>query len=128
MLLLMSRLKPLLVMATIVLIISSPTRAQKNLRAWVGKYPVSRERQFHNVFRTSPLNARLRQLLGPSYYRRITFDDHFVMGPISLVADRYSVIAMCEQHNCVSKQTFVAVNIERGDVHVALYHYGTLDW
>ena len=128
-LLLMCKLKPLILTVVILLVAYQPAFSQRNLRYWVGKYPVNRRADhFTNIFRTPPLKSKLRRLLGPDYYRRVTFNDHFTMGPISLVADNYVIVAMCEAHNCVSKQMFLAANVYRGDVHVALYHYGWLDW
>ncbi len=125
----MRKLKPLILTAAILLVAFQSAHSQINLRAWVGKYPVNRRADhYRNIFRTAPLKSQLRRLLGRDYYRRVTFKEHFTMGPISLVADHYVIIAMCEAHNCVSKQMFLAVNVDRGDVHVALYHYGSLDW
>ena len=109
-------------------LMSQTVYSQTQLRDWVGKYPTNRHtRRFANIFKVSPLNGRLRHLLGRNYYRRITFNDNFVETPILLV-DNYIIVMTCEAHNCVSKQMFLAVNLDRADIHVALYHYGSLDW
>jgi hypothetical protein len=123
----MSKLSSILLVLAIV---SFPPTAypQKRLRDWVGKYPTNEHsRRFPSVFKTAPLSGKLRRLLGVNYYRRVTFNNNFVEFPISLV-DNFAIITTCEAHNCVSKQMFLAVNLDRGDVHVAFYSYGSLDW
>jgi hypothetical protein len=111
-----------------VVIASHSVYPQASLRNWVGKYPTNRhDRRFTNVFTALPLKPKLQRLLGRNFYRRVTFNNNFTEFPI-LLADNYAIITTCEAHNCVSKQMFLAVNLDRGDVHVALYHYGSLDW
>jgi hypothetical protein len=67
-------------------------------------------------------------LLGRNYYRRITFNDNFVEVPVRVLDNDYLFVTTYEAHNCVSKQMFLIVDLNAGDIHVALYHYGSLEW
>jgi hypothetical protein len=49
------------------------------------------------------------------------------MGPIRILGD-YLVVARCERHNCDESSSFMAVNVRAGDVHVAFYKLGKLEW
>jgi hypothetical protein len=113
----------------ITLLIPQATHAQTpiQLRDWVGKYPISRDKSFGNFFHMRQLSPKLRKLVGTDYYRRITFDNNCATSPITLVVN-YLIVRTCEAHNCVSKQSFMAINLSEGDIHLALYNYGSLDW
>ena len=96
---LMRKLKLMVLAVTILLVAHPSVYSHTNLRDCVGKYPVNRRGdRFRNIFRTPLLKTKLRRLLGRDYYRRVTFNDHFTMGPISLVADHYVIIAMCDEN------------------------------
>jgi hypothetical protein len=97
------------------------------LQNWVGKYPVSTLGQpQRNIYRTRPLQRRLLKSLGWKNYNRL-LKDYYVMGPVAVAGD-YIVVDRCERHNCDESASFMAVNLRRGDVHVAFYKLGKLEW
>ena len=49
------------------------------------------------------------------------------MAPVKLVGD-YVIVDRCERHNCDESSSFMAVNIRDGDIHVAFYRLGKLEW
>ena len=114
----------------IVMSIATSAMAQSGLgylRNWVGKYPVSSPGELHrNVYRTQPLQRRLVKLLGWKNYTRL-LNDYHVMGPIKIVDD-YVIVDRCERGNCDESSSFMAVNVRRGDLHVAFYKLGKLQW
>jgi len=112
------------------LFVATPVVAQKELgylRAWVGKTPVSLPREpQRNIYRTQPLQRRLLKLLGSKNYRRL-LNDYYVMGPVTASGD-YVIVDRCERHNCDESASFMAVNSRDGDIHVAFYKLGKLEW
>ena len=112
------------------LFLVTPTVAQSNLgylRNWVGKNPISLRREPHqNIYRTHPLQRRLLKLLGSKNYRRL-LNDYYVMGPVAAAGD-YIIVDRCERHNCDESASFMAVNVRDGEVHVAFYRRGKLEW
>ena len=97
------------------------------LRNWTGKNPISIPGEPHrNIYRTRPLQRRLVKLLGWKNYNRL-LNDYYVMAPVAAVGD-YIVVDRCERHNCDESASFMAVNFRRGDVHVAFYKLGKLEW
>jgi len=108
----------------------TPAVAQSDLgylRNWVGKHPISvPPAPRRNIYRTQPLQRRLRKLLGAKNYRRL-LNDYYVMGPVAAAGD-YIIVDRCERHNCEESASFMAVNCRDGDVHVAFYKLGKLEW
>lgn len=116
----------------IVLILSGvkPALAQSQmeyLRSWVGKPPVSVPGEpRRNIYKTPKLQRNLLKLLGGRDYNRL-LNNYHVMGPVELVGD-YLIVDRCERHNCDESSSFMAVNIATGDVHVAFYKLGKVEW
>ena len=114
----------------LLLLFAAPSVAQSNLgylRSWVGKYPISRPGEPHrNIYRTRPLQHSLIKSLGWKTYDRL-LKDYYVMGPVAIVGD-YIIVDRCERHNCDESASFMAVNFRVGDVHVAFYKLGKLEW
>ena len=97
------------------------------LQDWVGKNPISLPGESpRNIYRTQPLRKKLTRLLGIRNYERL-LNDYYVMGPVKLVGD-YVIVDRCERHNCDESSSFMAINIRRGDLHVAFYRLGKLEW
>jgi hypothetical protein len=42
--------------------------------------------------------------------------------------DGYLVAQMCQQHFCPSNASFMAVNLTSGDIHVAFWRSGNIEW
>lgn len=107
---------------------SSVTQAQSgNLSDWIGKYPLvvnSKPRQ--GIYTSPELRGKLTTLLGRKYYRRLVYD-YYVMAKIEAI-DGYLVAQMCKQHFCPSSASFMAVNLTKGDIHVAFWRSGTIEW
>ena len=114
----------------LLMLLATPTAAQKDLgylRKWVGKYPVSTPGEARrNIYQTRPLRRRLIKLLGWKNYNRLLKDFH-VMGPVKISGD-YVIVDRCERQNCDANASFMAVNIRRGDIHVAFYKVYKLEW
>ena len=72
------------------------------------------------------MRPKLLSLLGPKYYRRPVYD-YYVMGKIEMV-DGYLIAEMCKQHFCSSSASFMAVNLNHGDIHVAFFRSGHVEW
>jgi len=123
-------MKRLALSFTIVMWIATSIMAQSKLgylRNWVGKFPVSTPGEPHrNIYQTQPLQRRLVKLLGWKNYRCL-LNDYYVMGRIELAGD-YVIVDHCERGNCDESSSFMAVNFRRGDLHVAFYKLGTLQW
>ena len=49
------------------------------------------------------------------------------MGQVELIGN-YVVVDRCERHNCDESSSFMAVNVRAGDIHVAFYRLGELEW
>ena len=97
------------------------------LRNWVGKNPISLPGEpSRNIYKSQPLRGKLTRLLRQKNYHRL-LNDYYVMGPVKLVGE-YVIVDRCERHNCDESSSFMAVNIRRGDVHVAFYRLGKLEW
>ena len=123
----MKRLVLILIVVALFAASAVPQTKLGYLQNWVGKYPVSTPGQPHrNIYRTRPLQRRLLKLLGWKNYNRL-LNDYYVMGPVAVVGD-YIVVDRCERHNCDESASFMAVNLRRGDVHVAFYKLGKLEW
>ena len=98
------------------------------LRKWVGKSQMNIPGEpYRNLYRTRPLQRRLVKLLGRKYYNRL-LNDCYVMGGVALAGTDYIVAPCCEHHNCDENSSFMAVDFRRGDVHVAFYKLGKLEW
>jgi hypothetical protein len=123
-------MKRLALILIVVGLFATSTVAQTKLgylQKWVGNYRVSTPGQpYRNIYRTRPLQRRLLKLLGWKNYNRL-LNDYYVMGQVGVVGD-YIVADRCERHNCDESASFIAVNLRRGDVHVAFYKLGTLEW
>jgi hypothetical protein len=120
----------LLAAGAIFLCCSQPVFGKSNLsylRSWVGKNPISLpgERP-RNIYRTKPLGQKLHRLLRKEGLDRL-LNDYYVMGPVKLVGD-YVIVTRCERHNCDESSSFLAANTQTGDVHVAFYKLGRLEW
>ena len=97
------------------------------LRGWAGKAPISLPGEApRNIYQSQPLRRKLIQLLGRRSFRRL-LNDYYVMGPVKVVGD-YVIVDRCERHNCDESSSFMAVNVRRGDIHVAFYRLDRLDW
>lgn len=102
----------------------SPTR---NLSDWIGKTPlVPKVNPRRGIYTSPELRPRLIALLGRKYYRRLVYA-YYVMAPIESIDD-YLVAQMCRQHFCPHDASFMAVNLTKGDIHVAFWHSGYIEW
>lgn len=98
-----------------------------NLSDWVGKYPVTvKSKPRQSIYNAPTLQPRLLKLLGPKYYRRLA-NRYYVMSPIKNI-DGYLIAYMCEQHFCPQNSSFMAINLSEGDLHVAFFSYGYVEW
>jgi len=98
-----------------------------NLSEWIGKTPLAPKVKPRSGIYTSPeLRPRLIALLGRQYYRRLVYA-YYVMAPIESI-DGYLVAQMCRQHFCPHDASFMAVNLTSGDIHVAFWHSGYIEW
>ena len=99
----------------------------RNLSDWIGKTPlVPKVNPRRGIYTSPELRPRLIALLGRKYYRRLVYA-YYVMSPIESI-DGYLVAQMCRQHFCPRDASFMAVNLTNRDIHVAFWHYGTIEW
>ena len=112
----------------IALLICFPSLVQsQNLADWVGKYPlIPKSKPRRGVYTSPELRGKLTALLGRKYYRRLVYE-YYVMSQIESV-DGYLVAQMCQQHFCPSSASFMAVNLTKGDIHVAFWRSGHIEW
>jgi hypothetical protein len=117
-------------MPCVALLLCSASVAQcqgESLNDWIGKYPVvPRSKPRRSVYNSPALRPQLLKLLGAKYYRRLA-NGYYVMGQIENI-DGYLIAEMCEQHNCPASNSFMAVNLQAGDIHVAFYNLGYVEW
>lgn len=117
-------------MLTLALVIPLSAVAQPqthNLSDWIGKTPlVPKVKPRRGIYTSPELRPRLIALLGRKYYRRLVYD-YYVMARIESI-DGYLVAQMCRQHFCPSDASFMAVNLTTGDIHVAFWHSGDIEW
>jgi hypothetical protein len=107
---------------------ASVTHSQdERLNDWIGKYPVAvKSNPRRSIYNSPALRPRLLKLLGAKYYRRLA-DGYYVMSEIENI-DGYLIAEMCEQHNCPASNSFMAVDLRAGDIHVAFYSLGCVEW
>jgi hypothetical protein len=107
---------------------ASVARSQgDNLRDWIGKTPVivkSKPRQ--SIYNSPTLRPRLIKLLGRKRYLHLA-NFYYTMSPIKDV-DGYLIAFMCEHHFCPHNSSFMAVNLDKGDIHVAFFSDGYVQW
>jgi hypothetical protein len=97
------------------------------LSEWVGKYPVTvKSKPRQSIYNAPALQPRLLKLLGAKYYRRLA-NRYYVMSPIKTIHG-YLIAYMCEQHFCPHNSSFMAVNLSEGDIHVAFFSHGSVEW
>jgi len=108
----------------------TPTLAQdqfESLKGWAGKYPINIDtKPRRSIYTSRKLRPMLLKLLGAKDYKRLAHG-YYVMSNIELIDD-YLIVKMCEQHNCPSRNSFMAVNVKEDDIHVAFYEYGSVEW
>lgn len=98
-----------------------------NLADWIGKYPlIPNSKPLRGIYTSPVLSGKLKALLGRKYYRRLVYD-YYVMAKIESI-DGYLVAQMCKQHFCPSSASFMAVNLTNGDIHVAFWRSGYIEW
>jgi len=123
----MSKALKLLAIVVLVLISLSAQAQTRSLSDWIGKTPlVPNVTPRQGVYTSPEIRPTLIALLGQKYYRRLV-NDYYVMAPIELI-DGYLVAQMCRQHFCSQDASFMAVNLTSGDIHVAFWHSGTIEW
>jgi hypothetical protein len=117
-----------LLLCIALLICSTPVESQSsNLAKWIGKTPlVVNSKPRRGIYTSPELRGKLTRLLGRKYYRRLVYD-YYVMSPIESI-DGYLVAQMCEQHACPSGASFMTVNLTKGDIHVAFWRSGYIEW
>jgi hypothetical protein len=114
----------------VALVIASATVAhaqQETLADWIGKTPVvvkSKPRQ--SIYNSPLLKPRLIRLLGKRRYLHLA-NFYYTMSPIKNV-DGYLLAFMCEHHFCPHNSSFMAVNLTDGDIHVAFFSDGYVEW
>jgi hypothetical protein len=113
---------------TLLFCVPSVVQSQNgNLARWIGRTPLIPQSKPRRGIYTSPeLRGKLTALLGRKYYRRLV-DDYYVMSKIESI-DGYLVAQMCKQHSCPSSASFMAVNLTKGDIHVAFWRSGYIEW
>jgi hypothetical protein len=117
-----------LIFCVAMLICSSSVHSQSgNLGRWIGRTPlIPRSKPRRGIYTSPELRGKLTTLLGRKYYRRLVYD-YYVMSPIESI-DGYLVAQMCKQHACPSGASFMAVNLMKGDIHVAFWRSGYIEW
>jgi len=122
------RFHRLIFVIALVICFSSVAQAQSsNLADWVGKYPlIPKSKSRRGIYTSTELRGKLTALLGRKYYRRLVYD-YYVMSPIKSI-EGYLIAEMCQQHFCPSNASFMAVNLTRGDIHVAFWRSGKIEW
>jgi hypothetical protein len=110
------------------LICSSSAQSQGgNLAKWIGRTPlIPKSKPRRGIYTSPELRGKLTTLLGRKQYRRLVYD-YYVMSPIESI-DGYLVAQMCKQHACPSGASFMAVNLTKGDIHVAFWRSGYIEW
>jgi hypothetical protein len=110
------------------LICTSSAQSQGgSLANWIGKTPlIPKSKPRRGIYTSPQLRGRLTTLLGQDHYRRLVYD-YYVMSPIESI-DGYLVAQMCKQHACPSGASFMAVNLTKGDIHVAFWRSGYIEW
>ena len=97
------------------------------MASWIGRTPlVPGAKPRRGIYTLPKMRGKLTALLGRKYYRRLVYD-YYVMSTIESV-DGYLVAQMCEQHACPSGASFMAVNLTKGDIHVAFWRSGYIEW
>jgi hypothetical protein len=98
-----------------------------NLAGWIGRYPlVPKSKPRRGIYTSPELRGKLMVLLGQKYYRRLVYD-YYVMPKIQSI-NGYLIAEMCKQHSCPTDASFMAVNLTTGDIHVAFWRSGTVEW
>jgi hypothetical protein len=117
-----------LVLGIVLLICTSSVHSQgSNLASWIGRTPlIPKSKPRRGIYTSPELRGKLTALLGRKYYRRLVYD-YYVMAPIESI-DGYLVAQMCKQHACPSGASFMAVNLTKGDIHVAFWRSGYIEW
>ncbi len=93
----------------------------------MGKYPlVSGSKPRRGIYTSPELRRKLTALLGRNYYRQLVYD-YYVMSKIESI-DGYLVAQMCKQHACPSSASFMVVNLTKGDIHIAFWRSGYIEW
>ena len=117
-----------LVLCLALLICASSVQSQgSSLANWIGRTPLIPNSKPRRGIYTSPeLRGKLTTLLGRKYYRRLVYD-YYVMSPIESI-DGYLVAQMCKQNACPSGASLMAVNLTKGDIHVAFWQSGHIEW
>lgn len=99
----------------------------ENLADWVGKTPVVvKSKPRRSIYNSPTLRPRLLKLLGRKHYLRLA-NFYYTMSPIKKV-DGYLIAFMCEHHFCPHNSSFMAVNLTEGDIHVAFFSDGYVEW
>ncbi len=99
----------------------------KALTDWIGKYPVVvKSKPRRSIYNSPTLRPRLLRLLGTKHYRRLA-NFYYTMSPIKNI-DGYLIAFMCEHHFCPHNSSFMAVNLNEGDIHVAFFSDGYVEW
>ncbi len=99
----------------------------QGLADWIGKYPVVvQSKPRRSIYNSPVLRPRLLKLLGTRRYRRLA-NFYYTMSPIKNV-DGYLIAFMCEHHFCPHNSSFMAVNLNEGDIHVAFFSDGYVEW
>ena len=125
----MSRTRTILV-TCFLLVCACPLSAMNDLTSlkdWVRKYPlVSGSKPRRGIYTSPALRPKLLRLLGAKSYKRLV-NDYYVMSQIEFI-DGYLIAQMCEQHACPASSSFMAVNLGSGDIHVAFFREGHVEW
>jgi hypothetical protein len=111
------------------LLFSAPVAQSQGerLNDWIGKLPVAPiSKPRRSIYNSPALKPQLSKLLGAKYYHRLA-DGYYVMGKIEDI-DGYLIAEMCEQHNCPESNSFMAVNLRTGEIHVAFFNLGYVEW
>jgi len=99
----------------------------ESLNDWIGKYPaIVKSKPHRSIYNSPTLRPRLLKLLGRKHYRLLA-NGYYVMSPIKNI-DGYLIAYMCERHFCPHRSSFLAVNLSEGDIHVAFFSDGYVEW
>ena len=116
-----------LCMALVVCSASAARSQGDNLSDWIGKTPVVvKSKPRRSIYNSPTLRPRLIKLLGRKRYPHLA-NFYYTMSPIKNV-DGYLIAFMCEHHFCPHNSSFMAVNLNEGDIHVAFFSDGYVEW
>jgi hypothetical protein len=126
----MTRKNPMVLMAVLVLCLSTTAVAQDrlgHLKSWAGKYPTEKKGRVTTSFFGQPeIRTPLVRLLSRADLNLLT-KEYAVEAPIKLIGD-YLAVKVCKPHDCADEQAGFAINLNTGVIYVRMQAEEDVRW